>query len=224
MLEFGPGFSPEGRVALLTGPEAERRQSIGVAVLLVAIDPARNGDNISDPSIWTITELVDKPDTERSAGEISILAETRKEGEIEGDTVLAAMAEAFSDKDMPVVSGHLRLIDSHYRQRVIEINGHSADLVPVVFDGPILYFPTPAAFEEVRPRGWVKRSVLEKTGNLRLGLRRVLEYDASEGMIRSAMEAYYRGEGRQVFPPKFSIDLFYRTREVRRDVNLRNER
>src|SRR6266540_3769447 len=77
--------------------ETELRQSIGVALLIVGLDPKKNGDNLTDPLLWTITELQAKAQTEKRAGEISIPAETKKRGEGRMENILGALAE-FSDE------------------------------------------------------------------------------------------------------------------------------
>src|ERR1039457_2255125 len=97
MERLGPPASPGTAPAVPVAQEGEVRQSIGVALLIVGVDAHRNGDNATDPLIWTIVELEAKPETDKVPGEISVPAETIKIGEGRNANILGALAEFCDD-------------------------------------------------------------------------------------------------------------------------------
>lgn len=205
----------------LVSQETEVRQSIGVALLIVGIDPRRNGDNTTDPLIWTIKELQTKAETEKRRGEVSIPAETKKIGEHRVANILGALAEFCDDNAVPQLADNLFMVDGSYRERGIIINGHPVDLAVLVYNGPLNIALTPESATEVSGNGWINRSKIRRMDGVRSVLTQAVELDALEGITGKAIEAYYSEFGRtKVFSPGFSMKDFYEKREALRDVPI----
>ena len=215
-LERKPLASPERR---------ERPNSLGVALLIVGLDPSRNGENESDPLIWTIIELNNKGETEKSAGQISIPSETRKNGESTEDNVLGALAE-FCDDTLfsEYVKGHVVKMDGKWhRERGIFVGAGPADVAVLIFDGALDFPLKSSCPDEVSPHGWMKKSELVVSPNLRDALRQALELDDKENLIRDTLESYQKNpENRKlVFPESLnSIQKFNNNREFGLDVEV----
>lgn len=203
--------------------ELERRPSVGVLALIVGLDPKRNGDNVSDPLIWAITELQGKTATEKRPGQTSVPAETRTIGENRRSNVLGVVGEFTDDKTLPVVAEHLHEVESSYKEGRIVIGlGDVVDMAVFVYDGPIDIPFQPTCREEVSPIGWVKRGSLRESDGLRSVLRQALDLDQREGFVRQALEDFYANRGRRlVIPPQlFSIEDFIARREASPDVPI----
>jgi len=205
----------------LVSQETGARPSIGVALLIVGIDPRRNGDNTTDPLIWTITELQAKAETEKKAGEISIPAETKKVGEHRVANILGALAEFCDDNAIPQLAEHFFLADGFYRERGIIINGHPVDLSVLVYNGPLDIPFTPESSTEVGANGWVNRSKIRRMDGVRSILSQAIELDIMEGITNRAIEAYYNSsEMAQIFSSGFSMKDFFEKREALPDVPI----
>lgn len=205
----------------LVSQEVESRQSIGVALLIVGIDPRRNGDNTADPLIWTITELQAKAKTEKKAGEISIPAETRKVGEHRLANILGALAEFCDDSSIPQLEDHFFIVDGLYREKGITIKSNPADLAVLVYNGSLDIVLTPESATEVRANGWINRSKVRGMDGVRSVLTQAVELDALEGLTGRAIEAYYsESEMTRIFFPGFSMKDFYEKREALPDVPI----
>jgi hypothetical protein len=193
--------------------ELERPPSVGILALIVGLDPKRNGDNVSDPLIWTITELQGKPETEKHAGQISVPAETRTLWENRRSNVLGVLAEFTDDATLPTVAGHLYEVESTYRDGRMAV---------FVYDGPLNIPFQPTCSKEVSPWGWQRRSQLQQQGELRGVLRQALDLDQGEGFIMQALEDFYANRGiRPVIPPQLqSIEDFIARRETSPDVPI----
>lgn len=185
----------------------ERLAGVGVAVLIVGLDSSRNGDNESDPLIWTISELKSKFETDKVAGEISIPAETRKNGESVEDNVLGALTEFCDDTTFSLyVKKHvIRMDGKWYREKGIIVRERFVDVAVLIYDGALDFPLKPTCPEEVSPNGWVKKSELVMSSKLRDVSRQALDLDSRENLIRDALESYHRNpeRKRQVFPETF---------------------
>jgi len=205
----------------LVSQEAEARQSIGVALLIVGIDPRRNGDNTTDPLIWTIRELQRKPETEKSPGEISIPAETKKIGEDRVANILGALAEFCDDNTIPHLADHLFSTDGSYRERGIIINGNPVDLAVLIYNGPLDISLTPESADEVSGNGWINRSKIRRMDGVRSVLAQAVGLDTVEELTGRALERYYSESGMtRLFSPGFSMKDFFEKREVLQDVSI----
>ncbi|MCL5435347.1 MAG: hypothetical protein M1405_03085 [Patescibacteria group bacterium] len=220
--QLGPAIiTTEVTPTRLVSGEAETRQSIGVALLIVAIDPRRNGDNTTDPLIWTLTELQAKAETEKTPGEISIPAETKKVGEYRVANILGALAEFCDDNAIPHLADHLFLADGFYREKGIIINSNPVDLAVLVYNGPLDISLAPQSSTEVIGNGWINRSRIRRMDGVRSVLTQAVEIDALEGLTSRALEAYYTESGMtKIFSPGFSMRSFYEKREILPDVSI----
>jgi hypothetical protein len=125
-----------------------------LGVVLIIID--KNSIISGDPRIWTVNELVEKPETDRIPGQIAIPAETRKVDEDKESTVLGGLAE-FTDSDDVV--NRLKIIPGKfYVKSAFELNGFEVDMAFLVYDGPTDEEIKPTDVAEVEPNGWISFS------------------------------------------------------------------
>ena len=219
--QFSPIITPDIAPISPVSQEMELKPSIGVALLIIGFDPRRNGDNESDPLIWTITELQAKSETEKRPGEISIPAETKKVGEDRMTNVLGALAEFCDDNAIPNLTGKLFMVDTLYREKGIIIKNNPVDLAVLVYNGPLDIPLVPESFAEVRANGWINRNRIRRMDNVRSVLAQAIELDMAEGITGRAIEAYYNNSGIvKVFSPEFSMKSFYAQRENLPDVPI----
>ncbi len=175
------------------GVEVERAASIGVALVIVGIDPSRNGENASDPKIWTVKERKTKPETEKTAGQISFPGETKKTGEDLWPNVVGALAE-FSDRDSALNSLFV-MPNSHY-SNVISIRGNPVDLIVSVYSGSLddRHFQ-PVDKEDVAGHRWMTiREINEiiKTDpeTIRKFARDIVSMETSHNQIQRVVEEF----------------------------------
>ncbi len=217
-------INPEAKeTVIFTSKETKNIQSAGIAVLILGIDPYRNGDNSSDPLLWTIKELKEKPSTMKKAGEISIPAETRKIGEIRSDNILGALAEFCDDTNLKYIKKHLFLKPGSFGERVINVSGNLVDLTALIYDGDLSLPITPVNFSEVSPNGWLKVSQIRNFNDIRPILSQALEKDLEIGLSKDIFDTYLNGKDElaPVFEDDFSsIADFYRNRETLSDIPL----
>ena len=195
-------------------------QNIGIALLIVAND--QQGMNGASPLIWTIREKRPKEQTERSIGQISIPAETRKVDETAADNVKGALAE-FCDDNLLVQSPGISVVrDSLYKDTLI-LNGHYvADLLVVVYDGPLNIPINPTNTDEVEPNGWMHFEDIMSSENVRPFLKGFIEKGQARSVAEQALDVYKaRPDMRlDLFPPNFSIEAFYQRREQAKDISM----
>ncbi len=206
--------------AILAPQEGEVRQSIGVALLIVGLDSHRNGDNATDPLMWTIVELQVKLETDKKPGEVSIPAETIKVGESRDANVLGALAEFCDDSAIPNLEANLFSTDGFYRENGIIIKGNPVDLAVLIYDGPLDIHFAPESLTEVSGNGWIKRSIILGMDNVRPVLSKAVKVDQEEGLVSRALDSYYAGSAKRVIPPGFSMTEFYSRREILPDVRI----
>jgi hypothetical protein len=202
--------------------EIERQESVGILTLIIGLDSQRNGDNVFDPLIWTITELQQKSETDKFTGQISVPAETRTVGENRRSNVLGALSEFTDDRTLPVVLKHLYEVESTYSDSRIIVGGSLADMAVFIYDGPLDISFQPICTDEVSPIGWIKKSTLDNQDALRGVLRQALEIDQREGLIKQALEDYYANRGkRHVVPDQLrSLKDFIEARGTNPDVAI----
>ncbi len=203
--------------------EVERRQSIGTILAIVAIDPSRNGENASNPRLWTTIEEKPKSATDRIKGQISFPADTRKVGESEIHNAIGSLAE-FSDNDRLIRKG-LFLMPSSFIERTVPVKGNPVDLVVVVFDGFLANPIVPFDKNEVSANGWMSREDLKKEdpSRLRSFVREVIAMEEADGPINRVITDYFQSQHARIpldtlLPPDFSIASFYSQRERLPDV------
>lgn len=213
------------RIPLGFAETKEKLASVAVAVLIVGLGSSKNGDNESDPLIWTISELKSKFETDKVAGEISIPAETRKNGESAEDNVFGALTEFCDDTAFPwYIKKHVIRMDGNwYRGKGVIVRERLVDVAVLIYDGAIDFPLKPTCSDEVSPNGWVKKSELAMYPNLREMSKQVLDLDSSENLIREALESYHKNpeRRRQIFPDNFdSMRKFSNERDYGTDEEV----
>lgn len=198
--------------------EPEVKSSVGVAVLIVGYDPSRNGENESDPLLWTVTELIGKPETSKFAGQISTPSETRKKGENEENNLFGALTEFCDDTVFSsYLKHHVIKVDGHwYRGKGAIVNDRLVDVAVLIYDGALDFPFKPVCPEEVKPNGWVKKSELMTDPRLRDVFKQILELDNRENLIRKTLGSYRNNPERRksIFPEHMdSIEKFSIIRE-----------
>ena len=206
------------------GPEAPNVRSAGIALLIVGVDPLRNGDNRNNPFFWTIQELEEKPETDKRRGDISIPAETRKIGETREKNLLGAFAEFCDDQSLPYLREHLFMAEGVFRQRGININGNLVDVSALIYDGSLDHPLNPLNRTEVAPNKWLTRPQIKSEIRVRSVLTQALDIDEREGLTVRMIDLYNQNRGilKPVFPQDFTtLEEFYRTREILTDIPLK---
>jgi len=206
---------------VITPETREKSTSVAIGVVIIGLDPQRNGDSISDPLIWTLVELQRKSETEKSPGQVSIPAETRTLWENRKSNILGALAEFTDDTTLSIVANHLYEAESSYCDAAITLGqGNMIDLAVFVYDGPLNILFQPVYRKEVAPLGWTQISKLREQGGLRDGFKEVLELDQREGFIEQVLEDFYADRGKKrVIPEQLeSIEDFSAQRDTSPDV------
>jgi len=198
------------------------KSSVGVAVLIVGYDPSRNGENETDPFLWTTIEKTSKIETDKIAGQISLPAETRKNGENLENNVFGALGEFCDDNAFTYVKNHIVKPSSiWYIKKGITVLGNPVDVAVLIYDGALDFPLSPAHLDEINPNGWMKKSDLRKELKLRSVFTQALELDDKEGLTRKALESYRSSPRALIFPDGFdSIQKFNNSREFGIDVKV----
>lgn len=199
-------------------------RSIGTVIPVIGIDPRRNGENMTDPLMWMITELKSKPETEKVAGMLSAPAETRKEGEDTISNIIGALVDEFSND--PTHFQHLYLVDglSIITQRLTVARGQ-LDGAILIYRGPLDAQFQPTDEEDVKPYGWIPFSDLQRIdpGRLRTFVLQIIQAEKSDGIISRVVDAYLHDPLKLVplsafLPPDFTVEGFRAQREMIEDV------
>lgn len=221
--QLGPTINPDETPIKPVSQEGEARDGIGIALLIVGIDPQKQGKDATDPLLWTIRELRSKSETDRTVGELSIPAETKKVGESKIANILGALVEFGNDQHLNYLKDHLFLINDVYAEKSIFIKGNPADMAVLIYDGSLDILFNPACDEEVSPNGWMSRSAIQQAGNIRSALKQAIELDIARGISERGIETYHTSpESRMpIFPSSMSsIKDFYIQRELLPDVHI----
>lgn len=212
-------YSPMPDLSQFIERRETERQSIGIALLIIAEDPI-GGDK--GPLIWTIKEMNSKKQTEKQIGQTSIPAETRKIGETDPDNVRGALAE-FCDDRLLALSPRITITQDSFYRNALNLNGHYlADLLVVVYDGPLDVPISPANIDEVKPNGWVHLEDIQIDENVRPFLRQFVESGQAGIVTQDVLMSHRENPQRSIslIPQGFSINGFYLQREEMKDVPL----
>lgn len=216
-------FTTEGREPY-SFKEKKVKASAGVIVLIVGLDPNRNGENETDPFIRTIIELKNKPETNKFAGQISAPAETRKDGETIESNVLGALAEFCNDEAFSLyVRNHLVRPERWIGEKGASVGNSPVDIAVLIYDGALDFPFKPACSDEVRANGWVKKSDLINNPRSRDILKQALEFDSEKNLVRCALDSYYNNPQKRdsIFPKDMdSIEEFSVVREHGIDIRV----
>lgn len=201
----------------IVASEVDRRTSIGVVLVIVAASESSN----EGPLVWTVLEQQGKEETDKIAGQISLPAETRKVGEGEVGTLLAALGEMTDSDD---TLGHFFVDpDAFYAQAPILVKGKPADVAFLVYDGPLGENMQSVDVSETVANGWMHTQEIQRlNGELRPAARDSIEFVVTKGVLDSLA-------GRQrenliplsiLLEPGFSIKSFIEQRETKPDISL----
>ena len=207
------------------GVETERKPSVGVALVIVGIDPSRNGENATQPRLWTIREKQDKPLTNKIAGQISLPGETRKIDEPIGSNVGGALAE-FTDNSFIIINNLFLIPESFQIQGKLFINKNPFDIAILMYEGHLDHHIEPVDRDEVSANGWMTMEKIQEIGQPRVRefVWDIVSLEKSEGFISKAVFNYSRYPIKRVPVSRilpqdfFSIDKFYKQREMLQDI------
>lgn len=207
------------------GVETERKSSVGVALVIVGIDPSRNGENVTSPKLWTILEKKTNLATEKKAGQISFPGETGKTTENLRQNIFGALVEEFSGDDQKI--GNLWYVPEHsHVEGKVLISGRPADLVILIFTGDLNNQNLPLAKDEVRPYQWMTIGELlsEHPDRIRKFAREIAVMDQSEKFIGRAVSEFNHHPLNRVplsalVPDNFlSMRQFHQERKGKKDI------
>lgn len=215
-------MNAENKSAILQ-KEAEGKQVIGIGVAIVRIDPSKNGENISNPVLWTNRELETKEYTGKLSGQITIPSDTRKIGERGFENILGTLAEFSADdsliRDLYFVHG------SSYFKNKIWVKGNPFDFAVLIIDRPITNAIAPVDVNEVMPNGWMPLEELrnENPSKVRSFVGQVIGNTGSRSVISDVVSDYFRFPEKRIplsklLPANFSITEFFNKRERLVDV------
>lgn len=200
--------------------------SKGVALVIIGIDPSRNGENATQPKLWTIREKKGKPSTGKIAGQISLPGETRKiGGEPIGSNIGGALAE-FTDNSFDIINNLFFIPRSSQIQGKLFVNGNPFDIVILMYEGALDRPIEPVDKDEVSANGWMTMDEIRKEGQhmVRGFVWDIVSLEKSEGLIARAVAEYShnpmsRVPVSRILPEDFfSIEKFYEKREALHDV------
>jgi hypothetical protein len=213
--------SSEGKQAV----ELEKRPSIGTIVAIIAIDPNKNGENASNPMLWTITEKKSKPATEKLIGQISFPADTRKIGENEFSNMLGSLPEFSEDSNL--VRNLIFMPSSHIEGK-ISVKNNPVDLEILLIDRFLGDSIIPLDADEVNANGWMSLSNLEEIqknepSRLRSFVGQIIDIEKSDKIIHRVVEDYFLYPEKRIplstiLSSDISLGEFYKKREQSLDV------
>lgn len=197
-------------------PEGESISSIGV-ILIVVAGKTLDGES---PMVSTLIELQGKPETGKTAGQISFPAETRKVGESERSTLIGALAE-LTDSDS-VVERLLVVPEMFYARGVVSIRGRSIDVAFMVYDGPIDEEMQPIDPTETRSNGWLPlKDIQLMNGEVRGIAHDSIHFATTWGILGLIQQ--HRAEMvplTDFLEPDFSLREFIQRRDPQADIPL----
>lgn len=209
-----------------SGVETERRLSVGVALVVVGIDPSRNEENITTPKLWTVIENRTNLQTEKVAGQISFPGETSKIGEDLQTNILGAVAEEFSG-DVKQISNLWYVRGRSHMEGKVLLGGRPADLVVLAFTGSLEDPNIPLATNEVSPNKWmtVEELLKEHPDNVRKFARETAALEKEHRLIGQVINEFMRSSLTRIslleFVPKdvSSMTQLYQNRSRRKDID-----
>jgi len=213
------------------GLEIERTSNVGLAIVIIAFDPSRNGENITQPKLWTNIEKKSKPATGRIAGQISLPGESRKIGKSMKDALAGGIVGEFTGSKH-LIENNLFVTPSWFIRSKIHVEGNLFDLAFLVFRGSLSQEINPLDANEVEPHGWMTgEEIQEKDPQkdpriVRSFVHQVLDLQRSEKSITKVVLECERGllvPVSSMLPEIQSPKQFFETREKARDIlDLRN--
>ncbi len=192
--------------------EKEQRPSIGVVTIIY---------QPSDKTFLTIKEKKGKATTSKKAGEISFLAETRKNNEGCHRNILGSLAEGFDDVHVREMRLGLHL--ERYYSHAIALDGEEdlpVDVAFFMYDGPPI-MPCPTAKDEVEAYGWVDIDTLDKLP-MRSVAKQVIQTMKEKDWIAEIENTYLINKlvAQELQRDFFSLEQLYFQREQSKDVMI----
>jgi len=187
-------------------------------VVLLIVD--RSSLDSGNPRIWTINELSSKPETQKTAGEVSFPAETKKEDEDEIDTLLGGLAEFTDSED---IIEQLRVNpERFYAKSAIRVNGFAIDVAIISYEGLSDSLIEPTDRKEVAPNGWMRTSELQLLNG---SARSIVNDSISFALEHGIFEAIAVGQDRTVpltaLKDRYSsLGEFLDERDTKDDISL----
>lgn len=208
--------------------ETDRKVSIGVALVIVGIDPSRNGENAEDPKVWTVIEKKSKSETEKIVGQISFPGETRKNGESLSQNIIGALLEV-TDNTHLVGNNLFYLPDSSHIEGGVSIKSNPIDLVVLIYNGSLEIPLVPVDDGDVKPNRWmtideINQVLRQDQDTVRKFSRDILNLETSENRISRVVKDYLHFPWKRVpfsklLPSTFStMKQFHEDREKLSDV------
>lgn len=207
--------------------EVENTSINGTAFAIVRIDPSRNGENATQPMLWTVIEKKSKPATGRIAGQISFPGESRKLGKNMPDTIAGGLFGEFSN-DRSLIESHVFFTPSWFLANRLQIENKPFDLAILIFAGSLNQEINPLDTNEVAPNGFMTMEEIKRKdpqrdqGIVRGFVHQVVDLEISEGLIKRAVLEYERGLRRPISTilPKESYfpQQFFQDREKLKDI------
>lgn len=184
------------------GTELERTSSAGLAFTMICMDPSRNGENATQPKIWTNIEKKNKPATGRIAGQISFPGESRKIGKSMKDTIAGGLFGEFSGDT--VLIDNIFFTPSWYAPNKIQVEGKPFDLAVLIFRGSLNQTVNPLDINEVAPNGWMTVEEIQRKDPqrdpriVRPFVHQVIALEILEGHITKAILEYEKTHFKQI--------------------------
>jgi hypothetical protein len=182
--------------------------------------------------LWIQRDKLNKELTERRAGDLSIIFETRKRRrrlpghESHRRNVLGAIAELVDDETLPMVQNSLVTTDNLQSTPPLTYTTDSGIVIQYVvavgiFGGaPDMFTPMPYDREETERVGWMSADELLGRANVRPAARQAVEFLHEKGIIEEKLEQYRnpRCPKRFIVPRGFSVSEYYIKREKGHDM------
>lgn len=201
--------------------EIEARSSMGVVLMIVAIDP-----RTSQPLIWTVMEQGEKGATNKKKGQVTIPSETRKRDESPAENLFGALGEFTSDDDD---LGSISLIPGQsfvtMPLSILAYGGKPADLAILLYEGPLGLQHRPVDSDETVPNGWMPPDEIRaQNGTVREVAHASLKFAIEQGVLRDFVARVSDPSSRiplsSLVRPEFSIREFVEQREAKPDIPL----
>lgn len=182
--------------------------------------------------LWIQRDKQDKAFTDRRAGDLSIIFETRKRRkrmpgqESHRRNILGALPELVDDETLPMVQDDLLTTDRLRSTPVLSFTASSGTVINYVVAVGILagqsdaFNPTPYDSEETEPVGWMSPDEFLGNTNVRPVARQAVAFLQENGIIEEKLAQYDNplSPKRHIVPRRFSVSEFYRQRERGHDM------
>lgn len=186
--------------------ELKKIPSVAAGLIIIGIDPRKNGENAVNPMLWTNIDAATRKETERTAGQATIPLESRKAEESLYNNALGGIAEFCDDSNLFYVREHLWLApDSFCKGKVMHKLGQ-VDLAILVYDGSLSIRFNPLSREEAIPNGWVSVQNFQSFKSVRPTAEGLVRESLNEGLLQKVVRSWTEGN-RKLFVPDHIVSL-----------------